>query len=162
VNTAISQEITATESGDKFTLIAVDAGGIQTMHLAVSLAEALEKFEELRKAGLSQIFRQKAEVTVTTAARRISRAPRPAPPRQIMVTHETAPVQFCSPIRQGWVVIRRGAATSAVKAIAEFGQDNPETDGNEVDTNILVTLVECPPVCLRKFDGAGHSTFRAF
>jgi len=66
-----------TESGDKFTLIAVDAGGIQTMYLAASLTEALEKFEELRKAGLSQIFRQKAEVTVTTAARRISRAPRP-------------------------------------------------------------------------------------
>jgi hypothetical protein len=42
----------------------------------------------------------------------------------------------------GSFVIRRGAATSAVKAIAEFGQDNPETDGNEIDTNILVAFVE--------------------
>lgn len=56
-------------------------------------------------------------------------------------------------------VIRRGAATSAVKAIAEFGQDNPETDGNEIDTNLFV---ECPPVRLRKLDEAGFSTFRAF
>ncbi len=52
----VDTEITMTESGDKFTLIAVDAGGIQTMYLAASLAEALEKFEELRKVGLSQIF----------------------------------------------------------------------------------------------------------
>ena len=64
VNTAISQEITATESGDKFTLIAVDAGGIQTMYLAASLTEALEKFEELRKAGLSQIFIKNGNRTV--------------------------------------------------------------------------------------------------
>jgi hypothetical protein len=42
----------------------------------------------------------------------------------------------------GSFVIRRGAATSAEKAIAEFGQDNPETDGNEIDTNILVAFVE--------------------
>jgi hypothetical protein len=64
VNTAISQEITMTESGDKFTLIAVDAGGIQTMYLAASLTEALEKFEELRKAGLSQIFIKNGNRTV--------------------------------------------------------------------------------------------------
>jgi hypothetical protein len=64
VNTAISQGITMTESGDKFTLIAVDAGGIQTMYLAASLAEALEKFEELRKAGLSQIFIKNGNRTV--------------------------------------------------------------------------------------------------
>jgi hypothetical protein len=59
-------------------------------------------------------------------------------------------------------VIRRGAATSAVKVIAKFGQDNPESNGNEVGTNILVAVVECPPVRLRKFDGAGLSTFWAF
>jgi hypothetical protein len=59
-------------------------------------------------------------------------------------------------------VIRRGAATSAVKDVAELGQDNRETDGNEIDTNVLVALVECASVCLRKFDGAGLSTFRAF
>ena len=59
-------------------------------------------------------------------------------------------------------VIRRGAATSAVKAIAEFGHENPETDGNEIDTNVLVALAECPPVRLRKLDDAGLSTFRAF
>jgi hypothetical protein len=47
-------------------------------------------------------------------------------------------------------VIRRGAATSAVKAIAEFGQDNLETDGNEVDTDVLIAVVECLPVRLRK------------
>jgi hypothetical protein len=58
-------------------------------------------------------------------------------------------------------VIRRGAATSAVKAIAEFGHDNVETDGNEIDPNILVAFVECPPARLRKFDGAGLSAFRA-
>jgi hypothetical protein len=60
------------------------------------------------------------------------------------------------------IVMRRGAATSAVKAIAELGQDNPETDGNEIDTNVLVALVEWPPVRLRKLDDAGLSTFRAF
>jgi hypothetical protein len=59
-------------------------------------------------------------------------------------------------------VIRRGAATSAVKAIAEFGQDNPEPDWNEIDTNILVAIVEGQPVRLRKFDTADLSTFRAF
>jgi hypothetical protein len=59
----------------------------------------------------------------------------------------------------GSFVIRRGAATSAVKAIAEFGQDNPETDGNEIDTNVFV---ECPPFRLRKLDDAGLSTLRAF
>jgi hypothetical protein len=59
-------------------------------------------------------------------------------------------------------VIRRGAATSEVKAIAEFGQDNPEPDGNEIDTNILVSFMEGQPVRLRKFDSAGLSTFRAF
>jgi hypothetical protein len=58
-------------------------------------------------------------------------------------------------------VIRRGAATSAVKTIAEFGQDNPETDGNEIDTNILAAFVECSPACLRKFDSTGLSAFRA-
>jgi hypothetical protein len=58
-------------------------------------------------------------------------------------------------------VIRRGAATSAVEAIAEFGQDDSETDGNEFDTNVLVAFVECLPVCLRKFGGAGLSAFRA-
>ena len=58
-------------------------------------------------------------------------------------------------------MIRRGAATSAVKAIAEFGQDNPESDGNEIDTNILVAFLEGQPVRLRKFDGSGLSAFRA-
>jgi hypothetical protein len=52
----VDTEITMTESGNNFSLIAVDAGGIQTMYLAASLAEAFEKFEELRKAGLPQIF----------------------------------------------------------------------------------------------------------
>jgi hypothetical protein len=52
-----SQEIIMTESGDRrFSVIAVDAGGIQTLYLAANLTEALEKFKELRKAGLSQIF----------------------------------------------------------------------------------------------------------
>jgi hypothetical protein len=58
-------------------------------------------------------------------------------------------------------VIRRGAATNAVKAAAEFGRDSLETDGNEIDTNVLVALVEWPPVRLRKLGGAGLSTFRA-
>jgi hypothetical protein len=58
-------------------------------------------------------------------------------------------------------VIRRGAATSAVKAIAEFRQDNPETDGNEIDTDVLIAIVECLPVRLRKLGGAGLSAFRA-
>jgi hypothetical protein len=53
-----------TESGDKFTLIAVDAGGIQTMYLAASLTEALEKFKELRKAGSAQIFIKDGNRTV--------------------------------------------------------------------------------------------------
>jgi hypothetical protein len=52
----VDTEITMTESGNNSSLIAVDAGGIQTMYLAASLAEALEKFEELRRAGFSQIF----------------------------------------------------------------------------------------------------------
>jgi hypothetical protein len=60
----VDTEITMTESGDKFTLIAVDAGGIQTMYLAASFAEALEKFEELRKAGLSQIFIKTGNSTI--------------------------------------------------------------------------------------------------
>jgi hypothetical protein len=68
---------------------------------------------------------------------------------------------FAHLIRQGWVVIRRGATTSAVKAIAEFSRDNPETDGNEIDTDILIAVVECLPVRLRKLGGAGLSTFRA-
>jgi hypothetical protein len=59
----------------------------------------------------------------------------------------------------GSFVIGRGAASIAVKATAEFSQDNPETDGNEIDTNLFV---ECPPVRLRKLDEAGLSTFRAF
>ena len=70
-------------------------------------------------------------------------------------------LSFAHLIRQGWVVSRRGAATSAVKAIAEFGQDNLETDGNEIDTNVLVAIVECLPVPLRKLGGASLSAFRA-
>jgi hypothetical protein len=58
-------------------------------------------------------------------------------------------------------VSRGGAATSAVKAVAEFGQDNLETDGNEIDTNVLVDLVECLLVRLRKLGGASLSAFRA-
>jgi hypothetical protein len=58
-------------------------------------------------------------------------------------------------------VIRRGPATSAVKAIAEFGQDNPETDGKEIDTDVLIAVVECLPVRLRKLGDADLSTFRA-
>jgi hypothetical protein len=58
-------------------------------------------------------------------------------------------------------VIRRGATTCTVKAIPEFGQDNPETDGNEIDTDVLIAVVECLPVRLRKMGGAGLSTFRA-
>jgi hypothetical protein len=60
----VDTEITMTESGNNFTLIAVDAGGIQTMYLAASLAEALEKFEELRKAGLPQIFIKNGNSTI--------------------------------------------------------------------------------------------------
>ena len=56
---------------------------------------------------------------------------------------------------------RRGAATSAVKAIAEFGQESLETDGNEIDSNVLVALVEWLPVRLRKLGRAGLSAFRA-
>ena len=58
-------------------------------------------------------------------------------------------------------VIRGGAATSAVKAIAEFGRDNLETDGNEIDTDVLIAVVECLPFRSRKLGGAGLSTFRA-
>jgi hypothetical protein len=58
-------------------------------------------------------------------------------------------------------MIRRGAATSAVKAIAEFGRDNLETDGNEIDTDVLIAVVECPPARLRKLGDASLSTFRA-
>jgi hypothetical protein len=57
-------------------------------------------------------------------------------------------------------VIRRGAATTAVKAIAEFGQDNLETDGNDIDTNVLVALVERLPVRLRKLGGANLSVLQ--
>ena len=58
-------------------------------------------------------------------------------------------------------VIRRGAATSAVKAAAEFGRESLETEGNEIDSNVLVALVECLPVRLRKLGGASLSAFRA-
>jgi hypothetical protein len=58
-------------------------------------------------------------------------------------------------------VMRRDAATSTVKAIAEFGHDNPEANGGEFDTNILVAFVERLPVRLRKFHGAGLSAFQA-
>jgi hypothetical protein len=56
-------------------------------------------------------------------------------------------------------VTRRGAATSAVKAIAEFGRDNLETDGSEIDTDVLTGV--CAPARLRKLGDAGLSTFRA-
>jgi hypothetical protein len=58
-------------------------------------------------------------------------------------------------------VIRRGAATSAVKAIAEFGRDNLETDGKEIDTDVLIAVVVCAPARLRKLGDASLSAFRA-
>jgi hypothetical protein len=58
-------------------------------------------------------------------------------------------------------VIRRGAATSAVKAIAEFGRDNLEADGSEIDTNVLIAVGVCAPARLRKLGDASLSTFRA-
>jgi hypothetical protein len=62
----------------------------------------------------------------------------------------------------GSFVIRRSAASIAVKATAKFSQNNLESDGNEVDTNILVALMECSPGCLRKLHGSGLSAFGAF
>jgi hypothetical protein len=62
----------------------------------------------------------------------------------------------------GSLVNRRSAASIAVKATAEFSQGNLESDGNEVDTNILVALMECSLVCLRKLHGSGFSAFGAF
>jgi hypothetical protein len=59
-------------------------------------------------------------------------------------------------------VIRRSAASIAVKATAEFSQNNLESDGNEVDTNILIALMERSLVCLKKLHGSGLSAFGAF
>jgi hypothetical protein len=58
-------------------------------------------------------------------------------------------------------MIRRSAAGTAVKAIAEFGRDNLETDGSEIDTDVLIAIGVCEPARLRKLGVAGLSTFRA-
>lgn len=59
-------------------------------------------------------------------------------------------------------MIRLGAASIAVKAIAKIGQDDLKPDRNEIDTNILVAFVKCAPVRLRKLDDTGLSALRTF
>ena len=62
----------------------------------------------------------------------------------------------------GSFVIRRGAATSAVKAAAKFGQDDLKSAGDQFDKNVLVAIVVCLTFRLRKFDAASHAAFWAF
>jgi hypothetical protein len=59
-------------------------------------------------------------------------------------------------------VIRRGAAISAVKATAKFGQDDLKYTGGEFDKNVSVAIVVCLTVRLRKFDTASHAAFWAY
>ena len=58
-------------------------------------------------------------------------------------------------------MIRTGAASSAVKVTAKFGQDGLEAIRNEFDKNVLVTIVVRLTVRLRKLDRAGSSAFWA-
>jgi hypothetical protein len=58
-------------------------------------------------------------------------------------------------------VVRRGAANRAVKAAAEFGRDNVKTNGSEIDTDVLIAIVVCLTIRLRKFGATGPAAFRA-
>jgi hypothetical protein len=58
-------------------------------------------------------------------------------------------------------VIRRGAANRAVKAAAEFRRDNLKTNGSEIDTDILIAIVVCLTIRLRKFGATRPAAFRA-
>ena len=58
-------------------------------------------------------------------------------------------------------VVRRGAANRAVKAAAEFGRDNVKTNGSEIDTDVLIAIVVCLTVRLRKFGATCPAAFRA-
>ena len=40
-------------------------------------------------------------------------------------------------------MVRRRAANRAVKAAAEFGRDSLETNGSEIDTDVLIAIVVC-------------------
>jgi hypothetical protein len=63
--------------------------------------------------------------------------------------------------RQWLFVIRRGAANRAVKAAAEFGRDNVKTNGSEIDADVLIAIVVCLTIRLRKFGATRPAAFRA-
>jgi hypothetical protein len=63
--------------------------------------------------------------------------------------------------REWLFVIRRGAANSAVKAAAEFARDNIKTNGSEIDTYVLIAIVVCLTIRLRKFGATRPAAFRA-
>jgi hypothetical protein len=80
------------------------------------------------------------------------------PPRKIApVTLETRAASG----REWLFVVRRGAANRAVKAAAEFGRDNVKTNGSEIDTDVLIAIVVCLTIRLRKFGATGPAAFRA-
>jgi hypothetical protein len=58
-------------------------------------------------------------------------------------------------------VIRRGTANRAVKAAAKFGRDNLKTNGSEIDTDVLIAIVVCLTIRLRKFGATRPAAFRA-
>jgi hypothetical protein len=63
--------------------------------------------------------------------------------------------------REWLFVIRRGAANRAVKAAAKFGRDNLKTNGSELDTDVLIAIVVCLTIRLRKFGATRPAAFRA-
>jgi hypothetical protein len=63
--------------------------------------------------------------------------------------------------REWLFVIRRAAANRAVKAAAEFGRDNVKTNGSEIDTDVLIAIVVCLTIRLRKFGATRPTAFRA-